>query len=49
MNYYIEQHDMELILDALEHYKLDNEHEHCWTTGEIDQLYNYLIDKIGEA
>jgi len=51
MNYYIEQHDIELILDALENYKLDieeyneNEHEHFWTIEEIDQLYDDLVNQ----
>jgi hypothetical protein len=50
MNYYIEKHDMEIILDALEHYKLDieeyneNEHEHFWTIEEVDNL----IDNLSE-
>jgi hypothetical protein len=50
MNYYIEKHDMEIILEALETYKLDieeyneNEHEHFRTIEEVDNL----IDSLGE-
>ena len=52
MNYYIEKHDMEIILHALETYnKLDieeyneNEHEHFWTIEEVDKLYDDLLNQ----
>jgi hypothetical protein len=51
MNYYIEQHDIELILDALENYRLDiehgndNGHENFWTIEEVDQLYDDLVNQ----
>lgn len=51
MNYYIEQHDIELILDALESYRLDiehgndNGHEYVWTIEEVDQLYDDLVNQ----
>ena len=45
MNYYIEKHEMEMILDALEclsehlkHYE-NNSPSYPWTTDQIDRLF----------
>lgn len=45
MNYYIEKHDMEIILDALEclhehikHYE-ENSPNYPWTLDEVDSLF----------
>lgn len=48
MNYYIEKHDMQIILDALkclrehlEHYK-NSSPNYPWTISEIDHLFESL-------
>ena len=53
MNYYIEKHDMEIILDALEclhahleHYENDSPN-YNWTTDDVDGLFQSL-EKSGE-
>ena len=45
MNYYIEKHDMQMILDALEclsehlkHYE-NNSPSYPWTTDDVDSLF----------
>jgi hypothetical protein len=45
MNYYIEKHDMQMILDALEclsehlkHYE-DNSPNYAWTADQVDGLF----------
>ena len=48
MNYYIEQHDIELILDALENYKKYiedagyNHSNYPWDSQDIDNLMDEL-------
>jgi hypothetical protein len=43
MNYYIEKHDMEIILDALEclseHIKTNNNSPYPWTVEDVDGLF----------
>jgi hypothetical protein len=51
MNYYIEKHDIELILDALENYKKyieDSGYNHSnytWNTEEVEELYDDLVNQ----
>ena len=48
MNINLDKHDINLILDALESYKLDIEHgnnngnEYVWTEDEVKNLSKYL-------
>lgn len=52
MNIYLEKHDVGLILDALESYKLDIEHgnkngnEYVWTENEVEELAYYLTNTL---
>ncbi len=51
MNYYIEKHDIAIILEALESYILDiehgedNGHKYPWTIEEVEKLYDYLVNQ----
>ena len=54
MNYYIERHDMEMILDALEclsehlkHYE-NNSPNYPWTVDDVDGLFQSLDNSGGE-
>ena len=54
MNYYIEKHDMEIILDALEclsehikHYE-GNSPNYPWTLDEIDNLFQSFDNSFKE-
>jgi hypothetical protein len=54
MNYYIEKHDMEMILDALEclsehlkHYE-DNSPNYPWTVDEVDGLFQSFDNSFVE-
>jgi hypothetical protein len=54
MNYYIEKHDMEMILDALEclgehikHYE-DNSPNYPWTLDEVDGLFQSFDNSFHE-
>ena len=54
MNYYIEKHDMEIILDALEclgehlkHYE-DNSPNYPWTLDEVDSLFQSFDNSFVE-
>ena len=54
MNYYIERHDMEMILDALEclsehlkHYE-NNSPNYPWTVDDVDGLFQSLENSGGE-
>jgi hypothetical protein len=49
MNYYIERHDMEIILDALEalHNNIKNGLKYPYTLDEVDLLFQSL-DNSGE-
>jgi hypothetical protein len=54
MNIDLNKHDVGLILDALESYQLDIEHEnknrnaYVWTEEEVGNLVNYLSDTLEE-
>ena len=53
MNYYIEKHDMEIILDALEclseHIKNNNNSPYAWNIEDVDGLFqsfdNSFVDE----
>jgi len=54
MNYYIEKHDMEMILDALEclsehikHYE-GNSPNYPWTTDDVDNLFQSFDNSFVE-
>ena len=54
MNYYIEKHDMEIILDALEclhehikHYE-ENSPNYPWTLDEVDNLFQSFDNSFVE-
>ena len=52
MNYYIEKHDMEIILDALEclseHIKNNNNSKYPWTTEDVDGLFQSFDNSFVE-
>lgn len=52
MNYYIEKHDMEMILDALEclneHLKENNSPNYPWTTDDVDGLFQSFDNSFVE-
>ena len=54
MNINLKKHDIGLILDALESYKLDiehgnaNGHEYVWTEDEVGNLVKYLNNVLEE-
>jgi len=52
MNYYIEKHDMEMILDALEclseHIKNTNNSPYPWTVEDVDGLFQSLDNSFTE-
>jgi hypothetical protein len=54
MNINLEKHDIGLILDALESYRLDIEHGnkngnvYVWTENEVGNLTEYLNDILEE-
>lgn len=54
MNYYIEKHDMTMILDALEclsehlkHYE-NNSPNYPWTTDDVDSLFQSFDNSFRE-
>ena len=52
MNYYIEKHDMEIILDALEclaeHIKTNNNSPYPWTVEDVDGLFQSFDNSFKE-
>ena len=53
MNYYIEKHDMEIILDALEclseHIKTTNNNSpYPWTVEDVDGLFQSFDNSLNE-
>jgi hypothetical protein len=52
MNYYIEQHDMEIILDALEclseHIKNNNNSPYPWTVEDVFGLFQSFDNSFQE-
>lgn len=52
MNYYIEKHDMNMILDALEclseHLKNTNNTTYPWTAEEVDALFQSFDNSFVE-
>ena len=53
MNYFIEKHDMEIILDALEclheHIKNNNNSPYPWAVEDVDGLFQSLENSGEEA
>ena len=58
MNINLEKHDISLILDALEDYKIEIEHWansntiqanfYAWSKNDVENLVNYLNDTLEE-
>ena len=52
MNYYIEKHDMEIILDALEclseHIKHSRFNQYLWSTDDVDGLFQSFDNSFVE-
>jgi len=55
MNYYLDKHTVELILDALESYRAevkhgsDNGHSYIWDVDEIDHAIDSLNEDDAES
>jgi hypothetical protein len=52
MNYYIEKHDMQMILDALEclreHIKNNNNSPYAWNVEDVDDLFQSFNNNFVE-